>query len=177
MQNDKDNGAMLGFALIITMATFLFAFVFVIITFLSIIMTGVCILAWNKPVTLFGQTITPQEAHEFVARGLLGAALAPCFALFASGLFGFQIRQDYWVFIVLGGYALGSLVIEYHMEKAKAEAAQQAAAMQALLPPEQPSQPVRTIDARASIAPVSEKQAQPEPFRFATWDDEEELRK
>lgn len=177
MQNDKDNGAMLGFALIITMATFLFAFVFAIVTFLAIIMTGVCILAWNKPVTLFGQTITPQEAHEFVARGLLGAALAPCFALFASGLFGFQIRQDYWLFFVFGGYAFGSLVVGYHIEKAKAEAAQQAAAMQALLPPEQPARPVRTIEAQPSVTPVSDELPQPQPFRFATWDDEEELRK
>lgn len=170
---------MLGFALVVTMATFMFAFVFAIVTFLSIIMTGLCIRAWNEPVTLFGQTITPQEAREFVARGLMGAVLVPCFVLFASGLFGFQIRQDYWLYFPLGGYAFGSLVVGYHVEKAKAEAAQQAVAMQALLPPE-PARPVRTIETRPSVMPIAveqPRQTSQQPFRFATWDDEEELRK
>ena len=56
------------------------------------------------------------------------------------------------------------------------EAAQSEAAMQALLP----TQPVR---AAQTIEPLpseyAEHQRHPEraPFRFATWDDEEELRK
>ncbi len=175
--NNDNSGAIMAFALITALATIMFAFVFAVVTFLSIILTGVCLSAWNKPVTFFGQTITPQEAREFVARGLMGAVLVPCFTLFASGLFGFQVRPDYWVYFPLGGYALGSLVIGYEIEKAKAQAAEQAAAMQALLPPEQPKQPVRTIEARTSASPESEEQARPQPFRFATWDDEEELRK
>lgn len=178
MSNNNDNsGAIMVFALVGTLAVFMFAFICAVVTFISVILTGVCLSAWNKPVMFFGQTITPQEAREFVTRGLMGAVLVPCFTLFASGLFGFQVRPDYWLFFPLGGYAFGSLVIGYHIEKAKAEAAQQAAAMQALLPPEQPARVVRTIDARPSIAPVSEEQARPQPFRFATWDDEEELRK
>ncbi|ACB83243.1 conserved hypothetical protein [Methylorubrum populi BJ001] len=182
MSNNNDNGgAIMVFAVFITMATFMVALVFAILTFLSIAATGICLSAWNKPVRFFGHTITPQQAREFVARGVLGAILVPCFALFASGLFGFRINPDYWLFLPLGGYAFGSLVIGYEIEKARAEAAQQAAAMQALLPPEQPARPVRTIEAKPFITPVSDEesqpQPQPEPFRFATWDDEEELRK
>lgn len=182
MSNNNDNGgAILIIAIVVTMATFMVAFVFAILTFLSIAVTGICLSAWNKPVTFFGHTITPQEAREFVGRGLLGAILVPCFALFASGLFGFRINPDYWLFLPLGGYAFGSLVIGYEIEKAKAQAAQQEAAMQALLPPAQPARPVRTIEAKPFMPPVPTEEMppepQPEPFRFASWDDEEELRK
>lgn len=182
MSNNNDNGgAILIIAIVVTMATFMVALAFVILTSLSIALTGFCLSAWNKPIRLFGHTITPQQAREFVARGVLGAVLVPCFALFAYGFFGFRISSDYWLFLPLGGYAFGSLVIGYEIEKARAEAAQQDAAMQALLPPEQPTRPVRTIEAKPFITHVSDDEAkpqpQPEPFRFATWDDEEELRK
>ncbi len=172
-QNNDSSGMIFVMAVVGAAAFFMFAFVFALAVFLSIILTGFAIAAWNKPVTLFGETTTPEEARDFVRRGLLGAILVPCFALFASGLFGVHIRPDYWIHLPLGGYAFGSLGIGIWMAQNQQQKAAQAAQMQALLPPEKCAHPVQTIEA----TPVQPTQAQSQPFRFATWDDEEELRK
>ncbi|MRI54428.1 hypothetical protein D8770_10735, partial [Methylobacterium sp. DB1607] len=127
---------MLGVAFAITVATLAMGFIFALLVFASLVITALCICAWNEPLTLFGQTMTPQEAREFVARGLLGAIVVPAFVLFASVLFDLRIKPDFWLYLPLGGYALGSIVVGYHIEKAKAEAAEKDAATQALLPPQ-----------------------------------------
>lgn len=149
----------------------MFAVVFAALAFISFILTGFCIAAWNRPVTHFGQTLTPQEARGFVARGLFGAILVPLFVVFAAGLFQVRVNPDFWVFFPIGGYALGSLVIGMWMEKEKQEAEAQARQMQ-LLMPRTPFPPVRTIEAEQPAASTPSQ-----PFRFASWDDEEELRR
>lgn len=173
--NNEHSGAILVFALVATAVAVMAAFAFAVLVFLSFLLTCFCLAAWNKPLTLFGHTLTPQEAREFVFRGIAGAFFLPCFALFTSGLFGYPIRPDFWLYLPLGGYALGSLVIGYEIEKAKAEAAEKAVAAQTLLPPEPSAGPVQTIDIVPCVP--SSAEAQPQQFRFATWDDEEELRR
>jgi hypothetical protein len=181
MSNSNDNSGLAGVAgLAFAGAIILFALFAAASAFIAAIMSIVCLMAWERPIELFGHTLTPQEARGFIKRGLAGALIAPGFVIFASGFLQVPIRSDAWPYIVVGGYVIGSLVIGYFIGKAELEAAQQAqeaASLQALSPPVQSDRPVHTIDARASITPVSEEQVQPQPFRFATWDDEEELRK
>lgn len=177
MANNNDNsGAAMTVAVVVTGAMIAGAFVFAILAFVSIVLTVVCFTAWNKPIQFCGETLTPEDARGFVRRGLVGAGLVPAFAFFASALFGVPIRPDFVIYLPIGGYALGSVVVTYHLEKAKAEAAQSEAAMQALLPP-QPVRQAHTIEPLPSEYAEHKRQTEREPFRFATWDDEEELRK
>ena len=177
MSNNNDNsGAAMAVAVVVTGAMIAGAFVFAVLAFASLVLTVVCLTAWNKPIQFCGETLTPEDARAFVRRGLIGACLVPSFAFFASGLFGVPIRADWVIYLPIGGYALGSLVVTYHIEKAKAEAAQSDAAMQALLP-QQPVRTAQTIEPLPSEHAEHERQTEREPFKFATWDDEEELRK
>lgn len=167
-------GATIGF--IAAGMFFVAAAAFAIGLFISILLTLWCLYAWNEPRTLFGQTTTPEEARGFVYRGLAGMVIAPVFAAFAAALLHFRIQDDWWGYLILAGYAIGSVGIGIEIEKAKAAAAQQAADQRALLPPE-PARSLRTIDAAPIRQPVQPAQDGQESFRFATWDDEEELRK
>jgi len=177
MANNNDNsGAAAAIGFVAAGAMIAGAFVFAVLTFASIVLTVVCFTAWNKPIQFCGETLTPDEARAFVRRGLIGAWLVSLFAIFASVLFGIKIRPDWVIYLPIGGYALGSVVVTFHLEKAKAEAAQSEAAMQAMLPP-QPVRTAQTIEPLPSDYAVYQRQAEREPFRFATWDDEEELRK
>ena len=171
MSNNNDNsGAILAFAVVATVAYMAIALIFAAAAFLSLCMTGLAIAAWHKPITVFGQEITPQEAREFVARGLIGAVLLPAFVLFASSMFQVGIRQDILLYTPLAGYAFGSLVVGHWIEQAKQEEVARTAHLQLMVPPQPP---IRTIDAEA----VEQPRAEPAPFRFASWYDEEELRK
>ncbi|GJD59495.1 hypothetical protein [Methylobacterium dankookense] len=161
----------LGFALLSVV-------LFAVAALFACIMTGFCVVVWyyNTPITICGETLTPDEAKRFVVRGVAGALIVPGLALFVCGFYGVQMRADALPYLAVGGYVLGSLVVGYFVEKARLEAAQQQAAMQVLPPPEQSARTVRTTEL-APLRPESSPDAQPQPFRFATWDDEEELRK
>lgn len=177
MANNNDNsGAAMAIGFVAAGALIMGAFVFALLAFASFVLTVVCFMAWNKPIEFCGETLTPEDARAFVRRGLIGACLVPSFAFFASGLFGVPVRADWVIYLPIGGYALGSVVVTYHIEKAKAEAAQSEAAMQALLP-QQPVRTAQTIEPLPSEHAEHQRHAEREPFRFATWDDEEELRK
>jgi hypothetical protein len=177
MANNNDNsGAAMAIAFVGAGMLIAGALIFALLAFASFVLTVVCFTAWNKPIQFCGETLTPEDARGFVRRGLIGACLVPSFAFFASGLFGVPIRADWVIYLPIGGYALGSVVVTYHLEKAKAEAAQSEAAMQALLP-QQPARQTHTIEPLPSGYAEHQRQTEREPFRFATWDDEEELRK
>lgn len=177
MANNNDNsGAAVAIGFIGAGMLIAGAFVFAVLAFASLVLTLVCFTAWNKPIQFCGETLTPEDARAFVRRGLIGACLVPAFAFFASVLFAVPIRADWVIYLPIGGYALGSVVVTYHLEKAKAEAAQSAAAMQALLSP-QPVRQTQTIEPLPAEYAEHRRQTEREPYRFATWDDEEELRK
>ncbi|MET3414357.1 hypothetical protein [Methylobacterium sp. 1030] len=169
--NNNDNHGMAVFIGIIGAGfMFLFAFIFAAAAFFSLCMTLLCLLAWNKPRKFFGQILTPEEAREFVGRGLIGAVVLPVFVLFASVLFRVQVVHDFWIYFVLGGYTGGSLSLGF--------AGDDTDTPQELIKSQHTTSigaahPERTID--AEYEDVSSSPAQ--PFRFATWDDEEELRK
>ncbi|MCB8838080.1 hypothetical protein [Aurantimonas sp. VKM B-3413] len=139
---------------------------FAALTFLSLIMTVLALIAWTRPLKLGSITIAPEDARSFVYNGLAGLILLPVFALFCSLFLGFPIAPREWFYIVIGGYVAGSAGLA--ILKASVDAATDTTTDE---PPArvrfQGSEPVRMK------GPV--RSTQPEPFRFAEWDDEEEL--
>jgi hypothetical protein len=152
--NDTNSAAaLMGAGLLIVMMI-----LFALGVFIAGAMTIVCMFAWHRPIKFFGETITPREAHLFVYSGLVGVFLLPAFALCCGVLFHFVVLDDWMGYLLMGGYVLGSFGSWIYMayeaslaEKAEAERASQPV----VLPPS---------------APVA-----PQPFQFASWDDEEEL--
>ncbi len=163
MSNNNDNsGFAIAIALVAAGVYFLMAFVFAIAGFITIIFTILSFFAWNREVRLGSMIVTPEEARGFVGRGLLGMGLLPLFLIFCEVLFGIAINwKDFGVLILFGGYVLGSLGVGILIEQAKEEQAKQA-------PPIQPQ--VRQVQHAPDRLPAPPS----EPFRFASWDDEEE---
>lgn len=124
---------------------------------LAAFMTGVCLFAWNRPVEIGGETITPEGARAFIGGGVFSAIGAIAVALTANAL-GLDLSPDMMPLAGVIGYIVGSFgaVHELEQEAQKARAATEAQPTQEILPP----QPVRP--------------AEPRPFTFADWDDEEE---
>lgn len=167
---NNNNSALAGPLLAMTLISAAFmvvaAIVFAVVAFIAFAITILCILAWNKPLTAFGETLKPHEARTFVGSGIAGAGLLLAFALFCSALFGLEMRDDAWVYALISGYSIGSL--GYAISVAKAEEA----AKQAQLVQSYPA--VIEHDPKPA---KSEPRASAEPFRFASWDDEIELKK
>lgn len=165
--SSNNNSDLNGIAIAGAIIAIAMMFMFAVAAFLALAMTVIAICAWEKPLTLFGETLHPHEARAFVYRGLAGAVILPVFAVFCSVLLDFAIQDSAWPYLVLGGYTFGSLVLEIEIqesrEKQRAQAAQEQEILPALPPREQPDI----------------KQARParqESFRFASWDDEEEIK-
>lgn len=157
MSSRNDNsGEMMGIAIVVALLTFAFLFVYAILLFGAFVFTVLSVLAWNNPLKLGQYTIETHEARAFVTRGVIGMFALPFFAAFCQALFNYQIEENIWPHLFLGGYALGSIGIELWT------ADEQTQTIDAPLPPQMP-------------APQEPSQPLPpaEPFHFATWDDEE----
>lgn len=163
-QNNDNSGIAVAFAFIGAAMFFMAAVIFAVAAFASVVFTIAALCAWNKPITVFGEVMEPHEARAFVKRGLLGMVLAPLFVLFCSAMFELPIVDDAWGFIIVGGYTLGSIGIEY----LKLQGQQNGAAT--YIPPAPPaSLPPPAVPPRDNRQPR-------EPFTFADWDDEERPR-
>ncbi len=181
-RNSEVNGMAFSLALVCAVMFFVAAAIFAIAAFSALVLTVLCLIAWKDGLTIGSMTIEPHEARAFVVRGLLGTFIVPAFAAFTSALFRTEIEAQFWPYIFIGGYTLGSVGIEYHIaeERNKAEAS-----AQYLLPP-MPVSPPPAGERRASTVapdhPCSQAQcpllaaAQTRPFRYASWDDEEAVR-
>lgn len=164
MANNNDNsGAGMAFALVAAMAYFMFLIVAAVAGFLTLILTILSILAWNRELRLGKHIITPQEARAFIGRGLLGTLMAPLFVLFCELMFKFQFEWDkFGGYVLFAGYVLGSLGMEFLMAKAREEEEER----MRMYPPQRsftpPQEPQRGLPAPPK-----------EPFSFASWDDDE----
>lgn len=165
MSSNNDNSGMMALAFVIGGLALIGMFIYAVLVFLALAFTIIAIIAWREPLTLFGETVTPEEARTFVARGIAGAILLPLFVAFCSVLFGFRVDPNVWNHLVLAGYALGSLGIGIAEAQQQEEERKRQAARQALLPPQPPPPP----------SPVLPRQ-EAEPFHYARWDDEDEFR-
>ncbi|MBA4226218.1 MAG: hypothetical protein C0456_06255 [Hyphomonas sp.] len=162
MQQQQQNGEGAFVLAIVAFIGVVIVSIFMIIAalaaFMALILTIMCIIAWNEPLTIGSMTITPEEARAFIARGILGAILAPTFTYFCLLLFQSDTQVDYWGYVVLGGYVMGSLVVECVIQEAREKA--QAEAQQVLPPLMQP--------------PATRQEPPRRPFEYASWDDEDE---
>jgi hypothetical protein len=155
-KNDNDNsGAAFLMAGFVVVALFLAA----LLAFASLIFTILCIIAWNRPLTIFRQTLEPEEARTFVMCGLVFAVLVPAFIAFVDLVSDVRINWDYWPYFVGVGYVIGSIGIGILM----AEDSPSASTAIDITPPQIPT-------ARPKALPRPDAP----PFRYASWDDEEE---
>ncbi|WP_347263744.1 hypothetical protein [Nitrobacter sp.] len=169
--NDEMAGIVMVFALIggmVYAAVLVVGFVIILgIAVLTVGLTILSLIAWNRPVRAFGQVVMPEEARRFIKRGLHGFWMFP-YALLLLGYFsGLRINWDYlWVYLFIG-YAMGSLGMECiptHDENGQP--------LIEILPPDyQPPRQEVLLPPAREHRPAPEPE--PEPFRFASWDDEE----
>lgn len=166
MSSNNDNGAAMGMAVVFTILAFVGLFLYALLLFVSFVLTILCIVAWNNPLRLGKLTIEPREAHAFVARGLFGMAALPFFAAFCSTIFDVPIDPEFWSHLVVGGYALGSLGVEIMMAEDQPRTMTPAWR-------EEPQRPVEVLPPQKRAAVRDDPS---ESVRFASWDDEDEMR-
>ena len=133
-------------------------FFFALFAFIALVMTCICFFAWNSPLTIGTWTLGPDEARGFVYRGLVGSFLLAAFAVFVAVMFQIRITDEAVPYIVLIGYTLGSLGMEFAMAE---DEGQSAPPNQTIIPPSH------------QIAPPQDYTPPHIPFRFASWDDED----
>ena len=181
-QNGKDNSLAIGAGIVGGLAVVVGTVIALALAFWAFILTGVCAFVWmnDTPLKFGWMHITPYEAKKFILRGLAGAFLLPAFALFAVAMTGAGIVPDAWLYLVLGGYVAGSLGMDWL--ESQYEDLPSASPQMEVLPPQQqppslPAQKEPTHPWGPSIDVAEGGKPEQPPFRFASWDDEEELRK
>jgi hypothetical protein len=157
MSSKDNNNEAAGVGIAFGMLGLAGLFIFAVFAFAAFIFTLLSFYAWNEPRTIGTLTITPYKARMFVYGGLAGAVLLPVFAIFTQVLFDFSLDWDgFGLYIVVGGYILGSLAGE-HLAEGVEE-------------PKQITLPIEQLP-----APQPHRDGPPlQPFRFASWEDEEE---
>lgn len=158
-KNDEVNGMAAIFAVVGAGVIVLGMFVFAIMVVLAAVLTLVALVAWFKPLTLFGETVQPEEARWFVYRGVIGMIGVPAFVAFCAALYGLHIDEEVWAWLYLGGYVVGSVGIE----ALKAINENETVAVE---PPSPSPLPPKQIEAH----PLPKA----DPFRFASWEDGDE---
>jgi hypothetical protein len=169
--NDEMTGIFMVIALIggmVYVAILAVGFLVILgIAVVTLVFTILSLIAWNRPVRAFGQVITPEEARRFIKRGLHGLWMFPYALLLLDYFTSLRINWDWlWVYLATG-YVLGSVGMELiptHDENGQP--------LIEILPPDYqpPRQEVLLPPARE---PRPTPELEPEPFRFASWDDEE----
>lgn len=165
-RNNLEGALLFGvLSIVIFVVQFLFAVFATIALLLTAALSVVSILAIvNNGTTFMDETVTPHEGKMFFVRGFVGMIALPVFLGIVFAILGEQIPfTSQWIW--LAGFVLGSTGVEYliyqeQQEKAKA----QGAVVLPPLPDYEPSKPVTP-----TVEPVK-------PFRFASWEDEEQGR-
>lgn len=130
--------------------------VYAVLSFCALIITLICLLAWNRPRRFFHLGIVPHQARAILAFGVVGAILLPAFGLYVEWLFETRLPSSAWFHLILGGYAVGT---RYIWAGETFSAAQVERHYIDLVPEVLPPQPL--------ALPAPER-----PFEYASWDDE-----
>lgn len=169
-RNDETSGMIFVLAIVVAVAYVIVLAVFMIAAFATFVLTILCFFAWKRPIGSGNFIITPDEAHAFVGRGLVGAFMLPAFFAFLDVFFDADVNWNYILHMAAVGYMIGSLGIEILMAQEEAASPVVNVPRQQVLPP---SPPVKAID--VSNPRRSKKPSAPHPsFEYASWDDEEE---
>lgn len=163
--NNQLEAAIFPIVIVGMIAYFVLTIIYVVFVSCALLLTLCVIPCCFKPITLFGETIEVKEARAYITRGLIGTFAFPLFVMICTTMWGIQVTDEYWFYMELGGYALGSLGIEIIIADAKLKEEKQAALEAELLPP-----PSNVVPFRAA---TRQREAH-EPFEYASWDDEDE---
>lgn len=162
-RNDEVTGLAMIFAFI-AMAFYIVILAFLgFVVIMCIVLTVLSLFAWNKPVHIGRYTIEPEEARAFIKRGLWGAAIAPALTLVGWMFTPEPIVWGVFPFMALIGYVLGSIGLEWLFQQIGVY-----------------DEPAPSDTSTNSVSSAAQQTALPappqEPFRYASWDDEEERR-
>lgn len=155
-------------AIIGAAALFLFAFIAAIAAFAAVIMTIMALIAWNKPLELGEYILEPQDAREFVYRGIAGAIILPIFIFFCVFLFQIETGREFEnaiPYFFLAGYVVGSVGLEFAMAAEENSAASHTVSTPTII-----QEPERENHVEGLPAPRTSSE---DTFRYADWDDEE----
>lgn len=157
-------------------AVFLFAIAAAVATFVCIPLTIVAYFAWDDDIYIIGKRFTSKWAQGFMYRGVAGAVVTPLFLAFCIVFFSpwmdpVDWAAIWWPQLVLGGYVAGSVggdVIIWSKEREKREQEEMHGVFTPIVQPQaKPAEPPPVQDPFIYRAP--------QPFEFASWDDEERM--
>jgi hypothetical protein len=123
----------------------------------TVLFTVLSVLAWTKPLHIWDGVVTPGMAHNFVLGGVCGSVVVLICLVIAEFLLGIDVPGKYIGWFIIGGYVAGAFICDHTMVADDLEE------YGAYIPPP----PADAPDAEPLELP------QPQPFKFATWDDEE----
>jgi hypothetical protein len=132
---------------------------YVLAAFACLLLTLMCLAAWNKRLPIGQWIIEPDEARAFVGCGAIGAIGLVCFVAFANGFLGLMWSgglhlPDGWsLHCAILGYIAGSLGFSWHCAKEY--------------------ETKLVIEDQRLVSTPSPKEKLQRSFAFASWDDEE----
>lgn len=159
MANNSDNEVGNTIALFMIFGIFIAIGFGIIIVGFAAFLTLIAICAQFKTVHFAGEIITAKEGRAFLRNGAIGALLALMIVPQVATEMGYRPTEDWFPFLLLGGYSLGSIGITLMMEAfwgaepAKEEMILPASRKPEILPPAPKKTPV-----------------------FAEWDDEDKAK-
>lgn len=163
--NNNDNSAAMGLGLIGAAFVFMAIFIYAVAVFLAIVLTILSIFAWQRPVRAFGKTLcTPLEARIFIGSGILGAVGVFLFAVLCTILFDVQIKDDWWFYIITGGYSFVSILVMMNLGEKYPDGL-----------PDDPHYFGPVIEHNPTSLPQLPQPSASAPFEYASWDDEQVL--
>lgn len=178
--NDSGGGGFLIFLILLGLFAYIAYLLFLlaiavamtayaIILYVSIILTVVALFASIGGIHFFNLSVSALHARLFLVRGLLGAMIAPSFVWFASSYYGFHVADWLWPHLAFGGYAMLSTGVFFMGSDGGASIVEEIIGIESYSHHQQLAPP-------SAALPSRREDDEPQCFRFATWDDEEELR-
>lgn len=167
-RNDESTAIIMVLGLVFTAMAAFAVVIFVILGCISLYLTILALFAWFRPVQIGDQYLMPEEARIFVLRGVIGAVLVAAFIAFLDFVLGYRIDWSYASWYTVVGYVVGTVGVEILI----AESQQSTASDVEILPPELPQHQYQDRH-QYQHQPRSLPRREAEPFRYASWDDEE----
>jgi hypothetical protein len=164
MSGNKNSEEATGLAILFVLGAFFAIGVWIFLAVVTAIMSLIALVACFHPLRIGGEVISRKDGYFFLLRGVIGWFAFPFIVLSIAPMFDIGIERDWIVYIMMTGYMIGSTGMEYVLYKMSEGAQQEAAA------------PVQTYSPPPSRS-LPSPPGQPEPFRYASWDDEEEGRR
>ena len=165
MSQNNDSNASTVIAFAVAACAFFAIGIWIGLVILTAVLSLIALVGCFTPVKIGGEILQASEARWFLIRGVIGWFAFPFLILLIAPSFDWRIKDDWIIFLMITGYMIGSTGIAYLMHQLGiGETTEVVAPVQAHSAPQAQSLP-------ALPSPPAE------PFRYATWDDEEEMRR